>query len=164
MPQRKFKTKKIRQQKIRELIETEEISTQEQLVAELLKQNISVTQATLSRDLHEIGVVKAIKGLGDYVYKISDEFSSSQRELKNKFISFVREIRTTGNLILIKTPPGEAQGVARVIDLAEMESILGTVAGDDTILVVVDNAENTKKVKKRFQDLCVKPKTIKTIG
>lgn len=159
MPQSKYKIKKVRQQKIRELIQTREISTQEELVAELQKNNIPVTQATLSRDLREIGVVKVSKGLGDYVYKIAGEVSSSEKDLKNKFLNFVRDIKDTGNLILIKTPPGEAQGVARVIDLAEMEHILGTVAGDDTILVVVDDAKNTKRVKKRFQDLLIRPKT-----
>uniref|UniRef100_A0A7V0Z6P9 Arginine repressor n=1 Tax=candidate division WOR-3 bacterium TaxID=2052148 RepID=A0A7V0Z6P9_UNCW3 len=159
MSQSKYKIKKVRQQKIRQLIETKEISTHEQLVDELQKCNISVTQATLSRDLREIGVIKVTKGLGDYVYKISDETASSERELKNKFLNFVREIKETGNLILIKTPPGEAQAVARVIDLAEIEHILGTVAGDDTILVVVDNIEDAKKIKKKFQDLCIKPKT-----
>ncbi|MEO0096325.1 MAG: arginine repressor [candidate division WOR-3 bacterium] len=159
MPQSKYKVKKVRQQKIRELIQSKEISTQEQLVAELQKHDVLVTQATLSRDLREIGVIKVSKGLSDYVYKIADEVSSSEKELKNKFLNFVRDIKETGNLILVKTPPGEAQGVARVIDLAEMEHILGTVAGDDTILVVVDSADNTKKVKKRFQDLLIKPKT-----
>jgi len=128
-------------------------------VNELQKCNIPVTQATLSRDLREIGVIKVTKGLGEYVYKISDETASSERELKNKFLNFVREIKETGNLILIKTPPGEAQAVARVIDLAEIEHILGTVAGDDTILVVVDDVEDAKKIKKKFQDLCIKPKT-----
>uniref|UniRef100_A0A7C6EL39 Arginine repressor n=1 Tax=candidate division WOR-3 bacterium TaxID=2052148 RepID=A0A7C6EL39_UNCW3 len=159
MSQSKYKIKKVRQQKIRQLIETKEISTQEQLVNELQKCNIPVTQATLSRDLREIGVIKVTKGLGEYVYKISDETASSERELKNKFLNFVREIKETGNLILIKTPPGEAQAVARVIDLAEIEHILGTVAGDDTILVVVDDVEDAKKIKKKFQDLCIKPKT-----
>ncbi|MEO0137116.1 MAG: arginine repressor [candidate division WOR-3 bacterium] len=159
MPWEKFKIKKIRQQKIRELIETKEIATQEQLVNELKKCSIPVTQATLSRDLREIGVIKVAKGLGNYIYKIAEEVNPPERELKNKFLNLVRDIKDTGNLILIKTPPGEAQGVARVIDLAEMEHILGTVAGDDTILVVVDSADNTKKVKKRFQDLLVKPKT-----
>ncbi len=159
MPQSKYKIKKVRQQKIRQLIETKDISTQEQLVDELQKCNIPVTQATLSRDLREIGVIKVTKGMGEYVYKISDETASSERELKNKFLNFVKEIKDTGNLILIKTPPGEAQAVARVIDLAEIEHILGTVAGDDTILVVVDEVENAKTVKKKFQDLCIKPKT-----
>ncbi|MEO0184745.1 MAG: arginine repressor [candidate division WOR-3 bacterium] len=159
MPQSKYKTKKVRQQKIRQLIQTKEIYTQEELVAELQKAKIPVTQATLSRDLREMGVMKVSKGLGNYVYKIVDEASSSEKELRNKFLNFVKEIKDTGNLILIRTPPGEAQGVARVIDLAEMEHILGTIAGDDTILVVIDSVDNTKKVKKRFQDLLIRTKT-----
>ncbi len=159
MNQKKLKIKKIRQQKIKELIESKEICTQEQLVSELLKNNLPVTQATLSRDLREIGVVKMFKGLDHQVYRIAEEVSGSQRELKNKFLNFVRDIKSTGNLILIKTPPGEAQGVARVIDLAEMEHILGTVAGDDTILVVVDAPANLLGVKKKFNDLLVSAKT-----
>jgi len=155
----KYRTKKIRQQRIRELIESKEISTQEQLVAELLKYNIPVTQATLSRDLREIGVVKMLKGLGDYIYKIADQTSGSERELRNKFINFVWDIKETGNLILIKTPPGEAQGVARVIDLADMEHILGTIAGDDTLLIIIDNLQNTKIIKKQFQELLIRTKT-----
>lgn len=161
MPQTKYKLKKIRQQKIRELIENKEISTQEELVSELQKLDIPVTQATLSRDLREIGVIKIARGLGSYVYKIADRESSSEGELKNKFSNFVRDIKNTGNLILIKTPPGEAQGVARAIDLAEIKYILGTVAGDDTILVVVDTNKHADVVLKKFKDFLLKPKTAK---
>ncbi len=125
-----YQVKKFRHQKIREIIEDNDIATQEQLIAELRKNGIFVTQATLSRDLSEIGVVKIRKGYGEYIYKVSNELSGSGQALRNKFINFVREVKSTGNLIIIKTPPGEAQGVARAIDLAEIKCILGTVAKD----------------------------------
>ncbi len=118
-----------------------------------------VTQATLSRDLSEIGVVKIRKGSGYYIYKISSELSGMAHALRNKFINFVREIKTTGNLVVIKTPPGEAQGVARAIDLAEIKHILGTVAGDDTILVVVEDPQSARVIYKKFQNLLFRPKT-----
>ncbi|MGQ9665186.1 MAG: arginine repressor [bacterium] len=156
MAHTKYHTKRLRQQKIREIIESKEIATQEDLLEELRCNNLSVTQATLSRDLREIGVIKTLKGFGGYVYKIDSELTGSARALKNKFVNFVRDIEITGNLILIKTPPGEAQGVARVIDLSETPHILGTIAGDDTILVVVDTADNARKVKKMFNDLLLK--------
>ncbi len=159
MSRSKYQTRKFRHQKIRDVIEGNDIATQEQLIAELRKHGIFATQATLSRDLSEIGVVKMRKGSGEYIYKVSSELSGSVRALRNKFINFVHEIKSTSNLIIIKTPPGEAQGVARAIDLAEIEHILGTVAGDDTILVVVDDPQNARIVCKKFQHLLFKPRT-----
>jgi transcriptional regulator of arginine metabolism len=141
------RVKSARQGSIRELLETKEIRTQEQLAAELRHLHFPVTQATLSRDMREMGIVKARRGLGKFVYKIgSDEYPASERDLRVKFVNLVREIKHTGNMILLRTPPGEAQGVARVIDIATIKNVLGTVAGDDTILVVVDKHTNTRKV------------------
>lgn len=142
-----------------EIIDNYDIDTQEDLARELEKEGISVTQATLSRDIKELGLIKLRKATGKFYYKVADEFVASQHELRKKFIDFVREIKVTGNLILIKTPPGEAQGVARAIDLAEINYILGTVAGDDTILVVVDTHNHVKFIFKKFQDFLLKPKT-----
>ncbi len=157
MSRSRYQIKKYRHQKIRDIIESNEIATQDHLIAELRNNGISITQATLSRDLSEIGVVKIRKGSGEYFYKVSSELSGSVRALRNKFVNFVHEVKSAGNLIIIKTPPGEAQGVARAIDLAEIEHVLGTVAGDDTILVVVEDPKNTRIVYKKFQNLLFKP-------
>lgn len=159
MPINKIKIKKLRHQKIVELIENRNINTQEDLASELEKTGIIVTQATLSRDIKELGLIKLRKATGEFYYKVAGEFVSSRHELRKKFIDFVREIKKTGNLIIIKIPPGEAQGIARAIDLAELEYILGTIAGDDTILVIVDKTSHAKSVLKKFQDFLLKSKT-----
>lgn len=159
MPVNTFKSKKYRHQKIMELIENRAIDTQEDLVRELEKEGIIVTQATLSRDMKELGIIKLRKATGNFYYKIANEFGGSEHEIRRKFIDFVREIKITGNLVIIKTPPGEAQGVARAIDLVELKYILGTIGGDDTILVVVDTPEHAKLILKKFRDFLLKPKT-----
>lgn len=152
------KTKKNRQKIIEELIESQEIGTQEELLAKLAHQGISVTQATLSRDLRAMGVTKVPKGLFKFVYKIAgEETSSTERDLRNKFNNFVREIKHTNNLIVIKTLPGEAMGVARIIDNAKLDGLMGTVAGDDTILIIVNNVSNTKKTINFFHQVMTKP-------
>jgi len=139
------------------LINAQDVENQEQLVEALERHAISVTQATLSRDLREMGVTKIPKGLGRFIYKITTaELPATKKDLKNKFINFVREIKNAGNLILIKTLPGEAQGVARVIDNAKIDNILGTVAGDDTILIVIDKFVNVKRIINTFREVMVK--------
>lgn len=151
------KTKKIRQQIIKELIDTHEIGTQEELLAELTQQGIKATQATLSRDLREMGVTKVPKGLFKFAYKIPvDEIPSTEQDLKAKFSNFVKEIKHTNNFIIIKTPPGEAMGVARVIDNAKFQGFLGTVAGDDTILVIINNLPNTRKLLRILRQAAAK--------
>ncbi|MEO0225321.1 MAG: arginine repressor [candidate division WOR-3 bacterium] len=148
------KKRRLRQEKIKGLLSSREIRTQEELLKEIAGLGITVTQATLSRDLREMGVVKVPTGLGKYIYKITTvETSASERELKDKFIKFVQDIKIAGNLIIVKTPPGEAQGVARVIDLAKIKGILGSVAGDDTILLVINNRSNARQILSFFRGL-----------
>lgn len=144
--------KKARQQIIKSIIEQKDISTQFELVQELAKKGIPVNQPTLSRDLREMNVVKAPKGLGKFVYQMGKLAETVNTDIfKSKFMNIVTDIVYTGNLILVKTPLGEAQGVARAIDNALIEHVLGTVGGDDTIIIVVDKAANVKKVLKIFE-------------
>ncbi len=148
------RTKRFRHEKIRELIISRDIKTQESLLEDLNRHNVRVTQATLSRDLREMGVTKTPKGLGKFIYKIAQiEPTATERDLKDKFINFVRDIKIAGNLIILKTPPGEAQGVARVIDIASIGDILGTVAGDDTILLIANTKLSARRVLSLFKDL-----------
>lgn len=141
--------KKSRQQIIRAIIEQNDIGTQFELMDALTKKGIPVNQPTLSRDLREMNVVKAPKGLGKFVYQIGPLANAVNVEMfKNKFVNFVVDVVYTGNLILVKTPIGEAQGVAKAIDSAMIEHVLGTIGGDDTILVIVDKAQSVRKVMK----------------
>jgi transcriptional regulator of arginine metabolism len=144
--------KKKRHTLIKSIIETKEISTQFDLRKELLKRGVTINQPTISRDLREMAAIKAARGFGKFIYQIPPaEEMVSDDELKNKFMHSVKEINHTGSIIIIKTPPGEAQGVAKVIDAAKIKTILGTVAGDDTIIVIVDKKPHVKKVLTLFE-------------
>jgi transcriptional regulator of arginine metabolism len=145
-----------RLKKIKEIIDTKKISSQEELLAELRKKGYSVTQATVSRDINHLRLVKARN------YK-QEEYYSSENMIKDgkiftldklnaKFRDSVISTRRANNVIVIKTYPGEAQGTAAVIDGMNFVEILGTVAGDDTIICVADNNENAERLIKFMQD------------
>ncbi len=148
-------TKKERQQILRKLIDRQEIGDQRRLLGELKKRGIDATQATISRDFQEMGVIKVRVGPGEYSYEISKRISKDilWSKLQVLFANFVVSIKGTNNLILIKTSPGNANGVASFIDQIEITEILGTVAGDDTILLVVDSAKSRSQIEKKFRAL-----------
>ncbi len=147
----------MRQRVIRDLIATRDLRTQDALLAILRQKGIRVTQATLSRDLREMGVTKMPEGLGGAAYKVlADRMPMTEKTLQIKFASVVQDVIRTGNLILVKTVIGEAQGVSRVVDNAKIPGILGTVAGDDTILVVTEDPVQARKTALFFRDLMKK--------
>lgn len=149
--------KALRQRAIRDLIATRDLRTQDALLAILRQKGIRVTQATLSRDLREMGVTKMPEGLEGAAYKIlADRLPMTEKTLQIKFAGVVQDVIRTGNLILVKTMPGEAQGVSRVIDNAKLPGILGTVAGDDTILAVAEDPIRARKTFIFFHDLMKK--------
>ena len=148
-------TKLKRQRFLRMIIEEKGVGDQPHLLNELKKHDIVTTQATISRDLQELGFVKVRIEPGLYKYEARGKTSKSLlwEQLQILFKNFVTDVKSTNNLILIKTSPGNANGVASLIDGLQRKEILGTIAGDDTILVVVDSEENRKDVEKDFQDL-----------
>ncbi len=148
-------TKIERQHFLKKIIEEQSIGDQNHLLNELKKHGIATTQATISRDLQEMGFVKIRIGPGLYKYKTVEKASRSliYDRLRILFKNFVTEVKSTNNLILIKTSPGNANSIASLIDGLEHKEILGTIAGDDTILLVVDTDKNRKIVEKEFQDL-----------
>lgn len=145
-------TKRIRLQLLKKIISGQEFSDQIQLLNELRNSGIETTQATISRDLQELNVVKVRVKPGCYRYEILEKASESdlRDQLKVVFDNFVDEIKSTNNLIVIKTASGNANSVAVIIDRLGLPEILGTIAGDDTILVVVDTDENRKGIEKEF--------------
>lgn len=145
-----------RLRKIKEIINSKKISSQEELLKELRKKGYRVTQATVSRDINHLRLVKARN------YK-QEEYYSAENMIKNgkiftpdkfssKFRDSVISARRANNVIVIKTYPGEAQGTAAVVDGMNFVEILGTVAGDDTIICIADNNENAEKLIKFMQD------------
>lgn len=132
--------KKQRQQAILDLIEREHISSQEELRASLTGMGFSVTQATLSRDLRELNVVKTPAENGEYKYTILDHWAGLP----------VRRCEASGNLLVLRTEPGMAPALAYRVDDLALPEILGTVAGEDTLLVVLAEGCDAWKVKKKL--------------
>ena len=148
-------TKKKRKKLLTQIISKENINDQNQLQSELEKNDIEATQATISRDLAEMGVIKVRVDAGRYIYQIFTKIGTDVifKKLNVLFNNFVYEIKGTNNMVLILTSPGNANGVANYIDRLEWAEILGTIAGDDTILVVIINVKERKKIQQRFQDI-----------
>ena len=140
---------------LEKIIGEKEVANQADLLNELFSLGIRITQATLSRDLQEMGVYKVRVDRGRYRYEMASQepLDILWKKLKVLFENFVSELRGTSNLLVIKTSPGNANGVASIIDQLKMKEILGTIAGDDTILVVFDTLENRKTGEKRLSSL-----------
>jgi transcriptional regulator of arginine metabolism len=128
-----------RQHRIIQILEKAAVSSQQQLVDLLAEGGVEATQATVSRDLEEIGAVKVRAGGGDSVYAVPDlpkNRVAPEEHLRRVLGDWVVEVTSSANLVVVRTPPGSAHVVASALDRAGLPEILGTVAGDDTIIVV----------------------------
>jgi len=142
---------------IAQLLGGRRYSSQEDLARALTRAGTTVTQATLSRDLRSLGVLKRPDPEGKPVYELpgpATEALDHQRQLLD-LRSFVNEARVAQNLLVVRTPPGHAHGVGRAIDLADFEGMLGSVAGDDTVLVVLEDAAAARRLKKHLDSLAL---------
>ncbi|WP_427339212.1 arginine repressor [Caloranaerobacter sp. DY30410] len=143
-----------RQTKILEIIKENEIETQEELADLLKKQGIEVTQATISRDIRELGIVKVMTNNGKYKYAALKQNQDCITErLITIFKNSIVSMEIAGNLLVLKTIPGAAQIAAFAIDSMKVDNIVGTIAGDDTIFVAVNGNEKTIEVLEFFQNL-----------
>jgi transcriptional regulator of arginine metabolism len=131
-------TKTQRQHRIARLLELHPVTSQAHVVELLAADGIHATQATVSRDLEELGAVKVRIAGGESVYAVPqyEERFAPEDHLKRVFGDWVVEVARSGNLVVIRTPPGSAHVVGSAIDRAALPGVVGTVAGDDTILVV----------------------------
>lgn len=144
-----------RQMKIQELIAKENIHTQEELAEKLRLAGFDVTQATVSRDIKEMGLIKVPSSDNDYRYAIPGEAHPTNliERLKRTLRETVVSINDSENLVLIRTIPGNAHALASLIDNSNWQEIIGTVAGDDTILLVIKPKEATSLIQARLVDL-----------
>jgi transcriptional regulator of arginine metabolism len=128
-----------RQHRIGRLLEEHAVVSQSQLVELLAEAGTTATQATVSRDLDELGAIKVRAPGGEAVYAIP-ELPKDQRapedHLRRVLGDWVVDVQWSGNLVVVRTPPGSAHVVASALDRAGIEDILGTIAGDDTVLLV----------------------------
>jgi transcriptional regulator of arginine metabolism len=144
-----------RQMKIQEIITKEIIHTQEELAERLHQEGFDVTQATVSRDIKEMGLIKVPSVDDEYRYAVPTELhpANLQDRLKRLMRETVVSMNNTESLIVIRTIPGNAHALASVIDNSSWEEIIGTVAGDDTILLVIKPEEAVPIVTKRLTAL-----------
>ncbi len=142
-------SKRQRQHRILELVGREPIATQQQLCERLAQQGVNVTQATLSRDIKELGLVKTAEGYTPP----ADEPAGAQPPLMHVVREFVTDVREAQNLLVVKTTPGSAQPVALALDGAQWAELMGTIAGDDTLLAIASSRKGAKAVSKRIREL-----------
>jgi transcriptional regulator of arginine metabolism len=149
--------KTVRHARIKEIIESQAVETQEDLAEALRQKGIEVTQATVSRDIKDLMLIKIPSGDGRYRYAFPPEQNIffSQARLERTFQDAVVAMDYSLNLIVLKTLPGTAQAVAYAIDAVKWPEIIGTVAGDDTICVIVKPPEAAGAVLAKFQALMV---------
>lgn len=134
-----------RQDAIRDIVRNKNIRTQRMLVDELKACGYNCTQATVSRDIADMGLRKLPEG----VYVLAEDL-----HLQRMVSELVIEVLRTENLVLIKAQPGTASGIAAAVDAAELPDVLGSLAGNDTILVIARTAEDGERLEALISKLC----------
>lgn len=146
--------KKNRLDKIIEIITTYEVETQDDLIAHLRREGFDVTQATISRDIRELKLAKVMTGRGNYRYMRSAE----DKDVKGLHISHalseaILKVASAQNLVVLHTLPGMAQAIALEVDNLKHPCILGSVAGDDTVLIVVSDTPSAGNISEQIKEL-----------
>ena len=145
-----------RQHRIAKLLSEQAVTSQAHLVDLLGAEGVSATQATVSRDLEDLGAIKVRVAGGDTVYAIPErptEQRAPEDHLRRVFGDWVVEVNHSGNLVVLRTPPGSAHVVASALDRSGLPEVLGTVAGDDTLIVVVTEQSGGAAVARQLSDL-----------
>jgi transcriptional regulator of arginine metabolism len=139
--------------KIREIIREKPVETQEELAEELRKEGFNVTQATVSRDIKELRLIKVLRDNEHYCYAEPERTSLSSDRLLKIFKESIISFASSENLIVIKTSSGTASAVAEAIDTLNWNDVLGTIAGDNTILVIAESKRVVKDILDRFGEI-----------
>lgn len=145
-----------RQGTIARLIARHAVTNQAQLLELLAEEGITATQATVSRDLDDLGALKVRVPGGDTVYAIPEyepNRIAPEDQLRRVMSEWVAEVRYSANLVVLRTPPGCAHVVASALDRSGLDGIIGTVAGDDTLLCIAEDSIGGKEMSTRLRDL-----------
>ena len=149
-------TKPQRQHRIQRLLEDQAVSTQEQLVELLAADGVVATQATVSRDLEDLGAIKVRVPGGETVYAVPampKDAVAPEEHLRRVCSEWVVEVAHSANIVVLRTPPGSAHVVGSALDRTGLPDVLGTVAGDDTVLLVIAETSTGQSVAHRISDL-----------
>jgi transcriptional regulator of arginine metabolism len=145
-----------RQHRVARILASQPVKSQAQVVDLLAAEGVIATQATVSRDLEELGAVKVRSASGESVYAIPEEPAvrrASDEHLRRVMGEWVVEVAHSGNIVVLRTPPGSAHVVGSAIDRAGLAGVLGTVAGDDTVLVVASERDGGRAVARSLSGL-----------
>lgn len=146
--------KSARHNLILEIIEDKDIETQEELAEELKNHGVRVTQATVSRDIKELRLLKVLSENGGYKYATVER---AEKGMNDRFIRILTEsivsMEAVGNLMVIKTLSASANAACEAIDSMKWNEVLGTIAGDNTVLIIGRSAEAIEVVQNRFHNL-----------
>lgn len=143
-----------RHARILEIINTKDIETQEELAEQLKKSGMDVTQATVSRDIKELKLIKVLSNSGKYKYATisqSDGFLSDK--LVNVFANTVVNVENVQNFVVVKTLSGSGSAAAEAIDSMNFEGIAGTIAGDNTIFILTINNDKAQDIVKKLKKM-----------
>lgn len=144
--------KNARHQKILEIIDKYEVDTQGALIDFLAKEGYYVTQTTASRDIRELRLVKGLTGKGTYKYVLPEiKKEASASALNSAITDSIVAVDCAGNMLVIRTTSGMANAIAVCVDQMALEGILGSVAGDDTIMMVVRDVQTAQSLKNELK-------------
>ena len=143
--------KSYRQNQILKVIRAREIHTQDELAGALRGLKISATQVTLSRDIRDLGLVKTAKGYAEVSAELSPAPGGPDVETLAREV--LLDVRLAQNLLVLKTPPANANALAAALDRADWPEVTGTIAGDDTVLVVAPDSRKAQTLLARFRAL-----------
>jgi transcriptional regulator of arginine metabolism len=144
-----------RQKLIAEFIRSHQVTSQDEVGARLAEHGLQVTQATVSRDLEQLGAIK-VRRNGVSAYALPDQLGDTHwagARLERIVAEWVQSVEAAGNLIVLRTPPGSAHLVGLAVDQAKLPEVAGTVSGDDTLLLVVRDGVVTHVVAERLRML-----------
>ena len=148
--------KQLRQRAIRDLVEQRPIRTQQELAAALRDRGFRTTQATISRDVAELGLVKAGRG-GMQAYalppRLREADASGEERVRRLLRDMPVEVRDAGNLLVLRTLPGSAHPLAAALDRARWPEVVGSIAGDDTVFVAFADRGGLARVRRRLERL-----------
>src|ERR1700690_659008 len=143
--------KRFRQGQILKLVSGEPVANQDDLRRRLVHLGMRVTQATLSRDLRELHLVKTAEGYQPLSAAAAAEESAPPQTLGRALKEFLLDIRAAQNMLVLKTPPGGAQPIAAAVDGEHWKEVAGTLAGDDTVLLIASSRSTCRSVQKRIE-------------
>jgi transcriptional regulator of arginine metabolism len=145
-------SKTARHGRILEIVRKRAVSSQEELCSFLRERGVTVTQSTLSRDVRDLGLIKV---RGAYRVAGSEGGAPPEEVLRRSFSRLIVQSGVSGNILMVKTLPGNAHSLGVVLDSAQWPEVLGTVAGDDTVFVLLRSSRQGRKVLRRLEELAI---------